>query len=277
VIVRAGDTIDGIQAIYVLADGSSMEGAQHGGSGGRRYSFRLDSDEYITGLAGRYGNTIDSLRIVTNKRTSQTFGGRGGSRDYRLDVPSGNMAIGFAGRSGDTIDAIGLEYAALPQTRRRNIFAPDQTVSGLLNQTAIAGGGGGSAFRDQDVASGTRISEVIVRAGNTIIGIQAIYVLSDGSNVDGAQHGGLGGRRYSFLLDRDEYITGLAGRYGSTIDSLRIVTNKRTSQIFGGSGGSRDYRLDVPAGNQAIGFAGRAGDTLDAIGLVYRRMGIFRR
>lgn len=275
VIVRAGDAIDGIQAVYALADGSYEDGDQHGGSGGRRYSFRLDSDEYIIGLSGRYGDTIDSIRIITNKRTSQTFGGGGGDRDFRLDVPRGSQAIGFTGRSGDTVDAIGLVYGSLP--RFGGIEWPGQTPPAQLNQTQLAGGRGGSPFTDQEVASGARIAEVIVRAGSTIDGIQAVYLLADGSYVEGAQHGGSGGRRYSVRLDRDEYIIGLTGRFGNTIDSLRIVTNKRTSQTFGGGGGGRDFRLDVPSGSQAIGFAGRAGNTLDAIGLVYRRMGFIRR
>jgi hypothetical protein len=275
VIVRAGNTITGIQAIYVLPDGSYVDGTQHGSSGGRSYRFRLDADEYITGLAGRYGDTVDSLRIVTNKRTSQTFGGGGGGRDFRLDVPSGNQATGFVGRAGDTVDAIGLMHTSL--SRNRNIFSTGQTNSGLSNQTQLAGGRGGTSYVDQEIASGARIAEVIVRAGNTVTGIQAIYVQPDGSYVDGTQHGSSGGRSYRFRLDADEYITGLAGRYGDTIDSLRIVTNKRTSQTFGGGGGSRDFRLDVPSGNQAFGFASRAGNTVNAIGLVYRRMGSYRR
>ncbi len=268
--IRAGDTIDAIQMVYGLADGSTVVGSQHGGMGGRPAAFRLDADEYIIGLAGRYGNTIDSLRIITNKRTSQTFGGRGGSRDFRLDVPSGSQAIGFAGRSGNTVDAIGLVHASVP--RGRNIFSAGQTASAQLNQTQLAGGRGGNPYADQEIASGARIAEVIIRAGNTINAVQAIYALPDGSYVDGTQHGSSGGRSYRFRLDPDEYIIGLTGRYGDTIDSLRIITNKRTSQTFGGGGGSRDFRLDVPSGSRAIGFAGRSGATVDAIGLVHTSM-----
>jgi len=273
--IRAGDTIDAVQMVYNLPNGRTVMGPRHGGSGGRPTTFRLDPDEYIIGLTGRNGDTIDSLRIITNKRTSTQFGGNGGDRRYRIEVPNGSQAIGFTGRSGDTVDAIGLVYGSLP--RRRDVFSADQTMPGQANQTQLAGGRGGRPYADQEIAPGARIAEVIVRAGDTIDAVQAIYVLADGRFVEGEQHGGSGGRRYSFRLDRDEYIIGLAGRFGDTIDSLRIVTNKRTSQAFGGRGGTRDYRLDVPSGNQAIGFAGRAGGTLDAIGLVFRRMGFSRR
>ena len=267
VIVHAGDTIDSVQALYVLPDGSYVEGARHGGPGGRPYRFRLDSDEFITGLSGRCGARIDSLQIVTNKRTSEAFGGRGGDQDFRLDVPPGSQALGFVGQAGDLVDAIGLVYA--PQPRLAGIFSMAGTTSGQYTQTQVAGGGGGSPFTDQEVAAGARVAEVIVRADDTIDSIQAVYLLPDGRTVEGARHGGAGGRPSRFRLERDEYVTGLAGRFGNVVDSLSIITNKRQSPTFGGRGGDRDFRFDVPPGSQAIGFAGRSGDGLDAIGLVY--------
>jgi hypothetical protein len=87
-------------------------GAWHGGQGGRLNTIRLDSDEYVIAIAGRAGERVDSLRIITNKRTSATFGGRGGSREFRFDVPSGYSFTGFVGRAGNALDAIGLAYAS---------------------------------------------------------------------------------------------------------------------------------------------------------------------
>ena len=262
--IRAGDTVDAVQVFYSLADGRTSAGPRHGGGGGREYTFTLDSDEYITGISGRYGDTVDSLRIHTNKRTSATFGGRGGDNDFRIDVPSGSQAIGFAGRSGDTVDAIGLAYA-VRYSRRYPSATGVQTQS---SATTMAGGRGGSPFADAEPAQGTRIAEVRVRAGDTVDAVQVIYALADGRTSAGPRHGGGGGREYIFTLDSDEYITGISGRYGDTVDSLRIHTNKRTSPTFGGSGGARDFRIDVPTDTQAIGFAGRSGDTVDAVGLV---------
>jgi catechol 2,3-dioxygenase-like lactoylglutathione lyase family enzyme len=253
--IRSGDGVDSVQVLFALPDGRTVMSSRRGGSGGRLNAFRLDSGEYITGLSGRSGNYIDSVRIHTNKRTSQTFGGRGGDRDFRIDVPVGNQAVGIAGRAGDYLDAIGLIFAPIRE---------DQA-----GQTTIAGGRGGTAFADRDITSGARITEVRVQAGDRIDAIQVVYVLPDGRLLEGSRHGGGGGRTGSFRLEPDEYITGLSGRSGNYIDSVRIHTNKRTSQTFGGRGGDRDFRIDIPAGNQAIGFIGRAADYVDGIGLAY--------
>jgi hypothetical protein len=137
------------------------------------------------------------------------------------------------------------------------------------NVTQVAGGRGGSPFADSLPAQGARIAEVRVRAGDTADAVQVIYTLLDGRISEGARHGGRGGRENVFHLDNDEYITGISGRYGDAIDSLRIHTNKRTSPLYGGGGGNQDFQVEVPLGNQAMGFAGRAGDTLDSVGLIY--------
>jgi Jacalin-like lectin domain len=253
--IRAGNRIDAVNVIYAFPDGRYSSNSWHGGQGGTLNSFKLDTDEYIVGISGRYGETIDSLRIQTNKRSSQLFGGPGGSRDYQIVVPQGNQAVGFMGRVGIYIDAIGLLYLPINQIQ--------------ISQTPIAGGGGGSVFSDEKIPSGARISEVRIRAGDHIDAIQAIYLTTDGRTLEGAQHGGGSGRSISFTLSSDEYIIGLSGRFGDYIDSLRIQTNKRTSDVYGGRGGSRDFRINIPNGNRAVGFAGRAGDYLDAIGLTY--------
>ncbi len=260
--IQSGDRVAAVQFVYALADGRSVTGPLHGGSGGRASVFRLDSDEYITGISGRYGDNIDSIRIQTNKRTSPLYGGRGGDRDYRIDVPGGNQAVGFAGRSGDYLDAIGL------------VCAPIRIQAAT---TTIAGGGGGTNFVDPGIPMGTRIAEVRLWTGDMIDSIQMVYLLSDGRILEGPRHGGSGGNAYSFPLEENEYIVGISGRYGDRIDSIRIQTNRRTSQLFGGRGGNRDYRISVPGGCQAIGFAGRSGQYLDAVGLTYMQLGRWRR
>jgi phage tail protein X len=274
--VRAGDTIDALQIVYALPNGRTTMGPRHGGGGGSQTIFRLDADEYIIGLAGRHGDTIDSLSIITNRRTSTRFGGNGGDRRFRVEVPSGCYAMGFTGRAGATVDAIGLMYMPLP--RRRDDFPSSRGGRGGIQegQTELAGGIGGRPFADSEPPLGARITEIRVRAGDTIDAVQAIYMTENGRYLEGQQHGGRGGNERIFRLDRDEFVIALEGRHGDTVDSLRIVTNKRTSQRFGGGGGNRNYRIEVPPGNSAIGFCGRAGNTVDAIGLVFARTG-FRR
>lgn len=264
--VHSGDFVDSVQMVYMLRDGRTVMGPRHGGSGGRLGVFHLDADEYLVGVSGRAGDYIDSLEFQTNKRTSPTFGGRGGKREFRADVPSNAQVTGFAGRAGEYLDAIGLTFIPI----RRRPFS-DYGSAPLPGQTTVAGGAGGAAFIDADVPMGARIVEVIVRAGDYLDSIQMIYSLPNGRPLEGARHGGNGGRAASFRLDPGEYIVGLSGRCGQYVDSLRIQTNRRTSEIFGGRGGDVEYRIDVPDGNQVTGFMGRSGEYLDAIGLTYAR------
>jgi hypothetical protein len=254
-----------VQMVYALRDGRTVTGPRRGGSGGRLNVFHLDADEYIAGISGRTGKYVDSIQFHTNKRSSPLFGGRGGDREYRIEIPAGYQAVGFAGRADQYVDAVGLTYVA----RRSGRFGSTLGSPANADETAVAGGRGGRAFADRDVPAGARIAEVRVRAGEWLDSIQVVYALADGRTVEGSRHGGTGGNVSVFRLDRDEYVIGLSGRSGERVDSLRIQTNRRTSQVFGGRGGSQDYRLDVPAGSEAIGFTGRSGEYLDAIGLIF--------
>src|SRR5512135_2570848 len=136
------------------------------------------------------------------------------------------------------------------------------------SSTEIVGGEGGSAFADQLPQSGARVVEVQINAGNYVDSVQIVLALPDGRSFTAPRHGGSGGRRNTFRLDSGEYIVGVSGRCGDYIDSIQIHTNMRESQLYGGSGGSRDYQINVPAGNQVVGFTGRAGIYLDAIGVI---------
>ena len=264
--VRSGDHVDSVQLVYMLSDGRTVMGPQRGGGGGGLSVFHLDADEYLIGISGRSGDYIDSIRFETNERTSPTFGGSGGSRNFRIDVPANAQVAGLAGRAGQYLDAIGLTILPI----RRGSFS---SFGGTPQpgQTSLAGGSGGTGFLDDEIHSGARIVEVRVEAGDFIDSVQMIYSLPNGRPIEAVRHGGEGGRAASFRLEPGEYIVGLSGRCGSYVDSLRIHTNMRTSQLFGGRGGEREFRIDVPDGNQAIGFMGRSGMYLDAIGLTYAR------
>ncbi len=136
--------------------------------------------------------------------------------------------------------------------------------------TTIVGIQQGAQFSDSQTASRGRVSGVYVFVDNdSICGLQVQFKLSNGRFSMSSRRGSSGGQRRFFQLDSDEYIVGLSGRYSTRIDSLRIHTNKRASPLFGGSGGTQDYQIDVGTGNQAVGFIGRAGRSLNAIGLSY--------
>ncbi|MEJ2111627.1 MAG: jacalin-like lectin [Acidobacteriota bacterium] len=118
--IWSGDLIDRIQLIYTLRDGSIFEGKRYGGGGGRRQVFQLADNEYITGISGRHGEVIDSIKIHTNRRTSDTYGGRGGARNFNITIPNGKQAIGLTGRAGEYLDAIGLEYIRSRESVQEN-------------------------------------------------------------------------------------------------------------------------------------------------------------
>jgi hypothetical protein len=202
--IRAGDTIDAIQVIYLMPDGRTAPGPQHGGRGGNPGVFRLDSDETILGISGRYGDTVDSLRFHTNKRTSPVFGGRGGDRDYRIDVPNGSQFAGFTGRSGSTIDALGLAFVSgYGMDNRRGTGFSNQQAFQQVMETETAGGRGGAPFSDRDIPPGARLVEIRVASSNVIDSIQGIYQLPNGRIVEGERHGGGGGRVTSLRFDSD--------------------------------------------------------------------------
>jgi hypothetical protein len=279
--LRTGDRVDSVQLVFALPNGRMIPGPRNGGSGGRLRIFRLSAGEYIAGISGRHGDGIDSIRIHTNRRTSPLYGGNGGTFAYRIEVPPGAQAVGFRGRAGDYLDAVGLVFARAYEPvyapRRRDTPPPISTRPIPIVRTDIAGGRGGIPFADPDFPAGGRLAEIRVLSGERIDAIQAVYRMPDGRFREGAYHGGTGGRVTIFRLDPDEYVTGISGRCGDRIDSLRIHTNKRTSPLFGGRGGNRSFRIQVPRGSMASGFAGRAGDSLDALGLIHSRLAPIRR
>ena len=276
--VSATDRIESVQMTYLLADGRTVQGTRYGGSSGRQRIFRLDADEYITAISGRYDTYVYSLQIRTNKKISPLFGGTGGNNAFQVDVPSGSQAVGFAGRSGDLVDAIGLTHTSADRRLGSRYGARPVGRANIVQsqQTPLYGGSGGSPFAAQDIPSGARIAEIRIYASDRIDAVQMVYDLPDGSTVEGQRYGGSGGRLRVFRLDSDEYITGISGRYGTYVESLRIQTNKKTSPLYGGPGGARSFQTDVPSGSQAIGFIGRAGQYIDAIGLTHTRTGVRR-
>jgi hypothetical protein len=141
---------------------------------------------------------------------------------------------------------------------------------GLAQQplsTAVVGRQRGTPFSDMEIPSRGRVSEVYVFSEDYICAVQVQFAFSDNRAWMSPRRGGRGCQLNSFHLDLDEYIVGISGRYDAHVNSLQIHTNKRMSPLFGGSGGTQEYRIDLPAGNQAVGFVGRSGHYLNAIGL----------
>jgi hypothetical protein len=133
-----------------------------------------------------------------------------------------------------------------------------------------AGGEGGTEFTDEAPPRGARVVGVRVRHGRWIDGIELIDKTADGQEQGLGWHGGEGGEEETFRLEEGEYITGITGKAGTYIDSLRIVTNRRTSKTYGGDGGDNTFDLRSSS-REVAGFFGRSGPYLDQIGILVRK------
>jgi len=76
----------------------------------------------------------------------------------------------------------------------------------------------------------------------------------------------------AFRLGGDELIAGISGTYDAAIRTLRIITNKRLSDVFGTrstSGPDKVYAIQLPPDGRFAGFAGSGGQTLNSLALQY--------
>jgi len=133
-----------------------------------------------------------------------------------------------------------------------------------------AGGEGGEAFADKQLPKGAKVVGVKIRHGLYIDGIELLYKTADGKKEGLDWHGGDGGEEETFLLEEGEFITGITGKTGEYVESLRIVTNKRKSRNYGGDGGDKTFELQK-SGEEVTGFCGRSGAVLDQIGIFVRK------
>jgi predicted flap endonuclease-1-like 5' DNA nuclease len=69
-------------------------------------------------------------------------------------------------------------------------------------------------------------------------------------------------------------VTALSGRAGWYVDQLRIHTNQRVSDAFGGDGADQEFQLDVPPGHAFVGLHGCADWYIDSVGVVSRSVAL---
>ncbi len=249
--ICAGALIDSIQVVYKYDNGVEQVEGPFGGTGGAQYVFRLDDDEYIKTISGRRDNAIHSLNIVTNKKT-RTYGGNGGSENFIYSTPDNIEIAGFFGRSGKYINALGVHY---------RIIDPSQWVADKeqLGNFGNSGGDGGYPFNISPPKGDYTISEIYVYAENIINGIQISYNhLVNGTNrTQSIVWGSPYGQKNTFVLEPNEYITEINGKYGDFIDSIQFTTNKnRISPRYGGDGGAQWYKYEAPKESKINGLTG---------------------
>ena len=139
----------------------------------------------------------------------------------------------------------------------------------LVKMSDMFGGNGGREFVTHLHTHGEQISEIRVAAGDFVDGLQIVFTNALGQPDELPIVGGDGGTRADFVLDEDEYLVGISGRYGDFIDQIQFHTNKRVSPVYGGSGGDV-FSLYAAEGEEVAGFFGRAGWFIDAIGIATR-------
>ena len=152
--IAAGDLVDALQIVFTNALGQPDSLPIIGGSGGERFIFTLDEDEYLVGISGRYGDYIDQIQFHTNKRNSPTYGGNGG-QVFSLYAADGDEVAGLFGRAGWYVDSVGIATRPLVQ--------PDTTpsVSQRANSAVNAALG---YVQGKVVEAQTKTAEVIAKA-----------------------------------------------------------------------------------------------------------------
>ncbi len=136
----------------------------------------------------------------------------------------------------------------------------------------IVGGSGGKEFFDYIPPGNARIKVIHIFSNDYIDALQFGYLNEKGEIALLPKIGGDGGFAYQFVLDEDEYLTGICGRFGWYIDQICFLTNKRRSETFGGPGGATDFCLEAPRGHEMVGLFGRKEWYLDALGIISRRL-----
>jgi predicted flap endonuclease-1-like 5' DNA nuclease len=133
-----------------------------------------------------------------------------------------------------------------------------------------SGGNGGHEFDGYAIPAGAKVHEIRVNAGFYVDGLQLVCIDSMGAVQELPHLGGKGGLHHTITLDADEYLTGVSGRSGRYLDSIRFHTNKRTTDAIGGPGGENEFHFEAAANGEVAGFFGRADWYVDRLGVIVR-------
>lgn len=262
----------GAQVWYLGTDGLRYTSGPHGSWGGTKHTIVFSADEYIVELKGNSGIFMDSISVVTNKRTYGPYGGTGGDTPFSIVAPSDYEIAGLFGRASTRLDSTG----ALTRLRWPNPApAPPATLRPILQLTPMVGWNvGGFSYKDTAPDDG-RVSELWIWAyameDTTVNSLQFWFVRLDGTVYTPGKHGlSPNGDLHKLVFDPDEYIVRFEGRGGEFMDALSVVTNKRTYGPWGGTGGN-PFTIAAPAGYEISGLYGRYGRGLDWTGGLARQ------
>ena len=138
-----------------------------------------------------------------------------------------------------------------------------------INYSGQVGGNGGAEF-ERLMPPGATISNINVYHGQYVDGFEIVYRDRKG-NKGSFRQGSIRPNPYRYDLDKGVTITGISGRAGQFVDSIRFhFSDGSKTQLCGGNGGG-DYFITVPAKASAVGFYGKSGEYVDSIGIVFKQ------
>ncbi len=270
--IGAGTFIEGLQMWSLNSDGMLFTSGPHGGWASGLFRIVLAADEYIVALSGKGGLYMDSLSVVTNKRTYGPYGGSGGDTAFSIAAPAGYEIVGFFGRAGELMDYTGAMARQRSSAPPSPTTVPTGTVRPIIRLTPTVGWAYGGLPYEDTVPDDGRVAELWVRSGLTIDSLQMWYLRSDGTLYSPGKRGfSKGGDLHRLVFDADEYITELDSIGGEFIVGLSVVTNKRTYGPWAGSLGGSPFSIVAPAGYEICGFFGQYGLGLDLTGALARQ------
>jgi hypothetical protein len=122
------------------------------------------------------------------------------------------------------------------------------------------GGSGGKPFASQFVRLG-RLRKIHLYHGKylfwtVVSGIEIEYDFSTQTERFGTCQGD---PQISLVLEPEEEIILISGRYGSYLDSLSLTTNEGRTVVCGGTGGKHEFAYRAPVATFINGFHGAAG------------------
>jgi phospholipase C len=274
--VWAGKVINALQLSYAGTGGNGTITVGGTDLSPKPVTVQFEPDEYILSIDGKYGSSIDSLQISTNKKSYPTspgqghayYGGSGGDVYFHYPIPSGLQMAGVFGMADKYLNSLGIivqESAPHPSTRAPGaayLFGPS------------GGNGGNSSDRAPGlVPVGGRITELDIWHSGHVDGIAVKYVDANGNAGVLPWQGGTtrkGDRLSQIEFSPGEYIIGISGCYDSYLELLLVTTNLCTYGPFGTGNERATFHYEVWPGFDLVGFFGQAGSTIDALGCVLR-------
>lgn len=108
--MRMGKRVDQLATTYRDQNGETTKA--HGEyNGNEDRAIAVGGGEFVTRVAGKYNEKMDSMSFWITSGGSVTAGGSGGSKAYDTVPPPGNFVLGFRGRAHREYDNIQLVYA----------------------------------------------------------------------------------------------------------------------------------------------------------------------